>query len=55
MTMRNVKWWRNSNQIHRWTATALIEAERKFRRVKEYRSLPVLVAALENAFNKERT
>ncbi|MGB7466353.1 MAG: hypothetical protein WBW14_25925 [Candidatus Acidiferrum sp.] len=31
---RNVKRWRDGNQALRWTATGLLEAEKKFRRIK---------------------
>ena len=31
---RNVKRWRDGNQALRWTATGLLEAEEKFRRIK---------------------
>ena len=33
---RNVKRWREGNQPLRWTATGLLEAEKKFRRIKGY-------------------
>jgi hypothetical protein len=36
---RNVKRWRGGDQAQRWTATGLLEAEKKFRRVKGYRGL----------------
>lgn len=36
---RNVKRWHGGDQPLRWTATGLLEAERKFRRVKGYREL----------------
>lgn len=36
---RNVKRWRPGDQVLRWTAAGLREAERKFRRVKGYREL----------------
>ena len=39
---RNVKRWRGGDQPLRWTATGLLEAEKKFRRVKGYRELEVL-------------
>lgn len=51
--MRNVKRWRNSKQIQRWTATAILEAEKNFRKVKGFRSMQVLLAAIENAHKKE--
>jgi hypothetical protein len=31
---RNVKRWREGDQPLRWTATGLLEAEKKFRRIK---------------------
>ena len=39
---RNVKRWRAGNHALRWTATGLLEAEKKFRKVKGYRELEVL-------------
>ncbi len=40
--VRNVKRWQGGDQALRWTATGLLEAERKFRKVKGYRELEVL-------------
>jgi putative transposase len=52
--LRNVKRWRsNSNQAQRWTATALLEAEKRFRAVKGYRSMSVLKSALEGEQMKQ--
>jgi len=45
--MRNVKRWTNDNQIQRWVATALLQAEKKFRKVRGHKSMSVLVSALE--------
>ncbi len=39
---RNVKRWRGGDQPLRWTATGLLEAERKFRKVKGFRELEAL-------------
>ena len=39
---RNVKRWRAGDHALRWTATGLLEAEKKFRRVKGYRDLTLL-------------
>jgi putative transposase len=39
---RNVKRWRPGNHALRWTATGLLEAEKKFRRVKGFRDLEIL-------------
>lgn len=44
--MRNNKRWMNSEQKHRWIATALLEAEMKFRKVRGCKSMAVLVNAL---------
>ena len=44
--MRNVKRWRDGKMIARWTAAGMLVAERQFRRVKGYRDIPVLLAAL---------
>jgi transposase-like protein len=39
---RNVKRWREGDQPLRWTATGLLEAEKKFRRIKGYQEILVL-------------
>ncbi|MFZ0634452.1 MAG: IS256 family transposase [Candidatus Acidiferrales bacterium] len=39
---RNVKRWREGNQPLRWTATGLLEAEKKFRRIKGFQELLLL-------------
>jgi putative transposase len=39
---RNVKRWHAGDQALRWTATGLLEAEKKFRKVKGFRELPAL-------------
>ena len=43
----NVKRWRPGNQRERWIGSALIFAERKFRRIVGYRALPKLIAILD--------
>lgn len=45
--MRNVKHWSNNNQKQRWVATALLQSEKKFRKVRGHKSMSVLVSALE--------
>jgi transposase-like protein len=52
--VRNVKRWRGGAMALRWCVTALIEAEKRFRRVKGHREMPQLVAALEALVNKNR-
>ncbi len=44
---RNVKRWRSGQMIQRWVASALVEAEPRFRRVRGYRDLQYLVGALD--------
>ena len=43
---RNVKRWRNTDMALRWTAAGMMEAAKGFRRLKAYKQLPVLRAAL---------
>lgn len=45
---RRVKNWKGRKQVVRWTASSLLLHEKKFRRVKGYRQMPMLVTALEN-------
>jgi transposase-like protein len=44
---RNVKRWRNGKMALRWGATGLECAERRFRRIKGYREMPLLIRALD--------
>ena len=43
---RNVRRWRGGTMIVRWVATAVREAEKKFRRLRGYKEMPQLLAAL---------
>jgi putative transposase len=43
---RNVKRWRNAAMALRWTSAGMMEAAKGFRRLKAYKQLPVLRAAL---------
>ena len=45
-TTKNVKRWRDGTMVKRWCAAGMLNAERKFRRLKGYRQMPALVAAL---------
>ena len=47
--------WKNSNQRHRWLATALIDIEPRLRRVMGRRHLPALRAALQRALKIEES
>lgn len=50
---RNVKRWRGGTHTARWVATGLLEAERKFRRVKGYRELAELARKLNPELHSE--
>jgi len=45
----DVKRWQGGDHIARWTAAGLLEAEKKFRRVKGYRELKELAAKLSRS------
>jgi len=47
--------WTNSNQRQRWLATALLDIEPRLRKVKGYRHLPRLRAALKRELKLETT
>jgi transposase-like protein len=44
---RNVRRWRDGKMIVRWVASALREADKKFRRLRGHKDMPRLVAALQ--------
>src|SRR5215470_14104198 len=46
----NVKRWKNGNMVVRWMAAALLEAEKRFRKVKGYRDMPMLRVALHRHY-----
>ena len=50
---RNVKRWRAGDHTLRWTATGLLEAEKKFRRVKGYRGLELLQRKLNPSLTQQ--
>src|ERR1035437_6204087 len=43
---RNVKYWRSPSMALRWAGAAMQEAAKGFRRLKAYKQLPLLQAAL---------
>ena len=51
---RNVKRWRGGQMIERWVASALVEAEKHFRRIRGYRDLPHLISALDTVAPPDR-
>jgi transposase-like protein len=50
---RNVKRWRDGGQVERWIAAGLLETQKKFRRVRGFHHMSVLVTALNNYQNQE--
>jgi putative transposase len=50
---RNVKRWRAGDHLGRWVGSGLLVAERQFHRVRGYRQIPALLAALANASPKK--
>jgi len=46
---RNVKRWRDGDQIERWVGSGLLVAERQFRKVIGYRQIPMLLSSMANA------
>ena len=50
---RNVKRWRAGDHALRWTATGLLEAEKKFRKVKGYRELELLQRKLNPSLTQQ--
>ena len=51
--IRRVSYWKNSEQRQRWIATVLLAVEPKLRKIKGYRSLPMLRAAMRR-LNKRK-
>jgi transposase-like protein len=49
-----VKHWKSSDQRHRWVAAALLEIEKKMRRIDHYKHLPLLRKSLQEAIEKRR-
>ncbi len=43
---KNVRRWRDGRMVKRWTVSAMIEAKKGMRRLRGYKSLPILQAAL---------
>ncbi len=49
LVTRNVRRWRDGSMVVRWVATALLEAEGRFRRIKGVSDIPRLLHALDRA------
>ena len=50
---RNVKRWREGDQIERWVGSGLLVAERQFRRVQGWQEIALFLASLANAVSKK--
>jgi len=50
---RNVKRWREGDQIERWVGSGLLVAEQQFRKVIGYRQIPLLLSAMANAASQK--
>ncbi|HUP50387.1 MAG TPA: IS256 family transposase [Thermoanaerobaculia bacterium] len=46
---RNVRRWRDGSMVVRWVATAFMEAELRFRRIKGVRDMPRFLSAIDRA------
>ena len=53
MICRNVKRWRGGDHLERWVGSALLVAEKKFRRVRGYQQIPQLLRALTAPLSKK--
>lgn len=50
---KNVKRWQGGLMVVRWVSAAIVEVEKKFRRVQGWRDIKTLIAALSNLETKE--
>ena len=50
---RNVKRWRQGDQMERWVGSGLLVAERQFRKVIGHRQIPLLLSSMANAVSKK--
>ena len=50
---RNVKRWKGGSMVVRWASAAIVEAEKKFRRVQGWRDIEKLVSVLNDLEAKE--
>ena len=50
---RNVKRWKGGSMVVRWVSAAIVEAEKKFRRVQGWRDIEKLVSVLNDLEAKE--
>jgi len=48
-----VKYWKNSTQRFRWIAAALLEIEKRMRKVNNYKNLHIMKEAIQKEINKK--
>ena len=52
---RNVKRWKGGGMIVRWVSAAVLEAQKRFRRIRGYKEMHRLIAALERVEQEQET
>jgi transposase-like protein len=52
---RNVKRWKGGGMIVRWVSAAVLEAQKRFRRIRGYKEMDRLIAALERVEQEQQT
>jgi len=53
--LRRITYWKNSDQKHRWLASALLAIEPNLRRIKGYEALPQLRSAIQKTLKLKNT
>ena len=51
--MKNVKNWKNGTMVQRWVSAAMLDAERRARRIQGYRSMSALIAEFKRLTSSE--
>ena len=44
--LRKVKAWRNEEMASRWAGAVFLKAEKKFRKIRGFRDIPLLVSSM---------
>jgi putative transposase len=51
----NIKRWKSGKMVVRWMAAGLLDAEKRFRRIKGYRDMSLLRVALRRHYQRVET
>lgn len=51
--LRNVKAWKNEDMVCRWAAAVFLQAEKKFRKIKGFREIPLLIGAMRKGVDAQ--